>query len=788
MKKKLLIFLAIIVSQIHYAFSQAPNFQWGFGSGAMVNSIVTDQAQNIYVTGSFALTVDFDPTANSNNLTSSGQSDIFVAKYSPNGDLIWVKSIGSIDFDKGVSIKLHNNEIVIGGVYNLTVDFDPGLQTANKTSYGNREIFILKMSTDGNFIGVESFGGTNFDDLYEMTVDNSGSIAFTGHFTGSAYFDPNQGSPNLGASGRGIFVCKLGSNLSYQWAKQVSGTGTYGGAYDLGRSITISPNGTVSVIGDFAESLDFNPGVGTNTLTAIPAFNGQSIPVSMFYLQLDANGNYLNSHVTAGNASKIISDLAGNLFQTGIFNNASTDFNPGVATYNLSISTPLSGYLRKFNTDGSFAWALNVGANNGDQKNLAQDSNGNIYISSSFEGTVDLDPTTGIANFTSTPQSTAFITKLTSNGNWQWSLTYGNITTGITSNTSVLSIHVDGNFGIISAGDWGANGTSIDLNPGVGTQLFTCSANFNRFLSKLQQCSNTVSNIETSVCASYTAPNGQVYTQSGSYSATIPNALGCDSVITINLTVNQPTSSTISPSICYSYTAPDGQVYTQSGNYTATIPNASGCDSIITINLTIHQNTTSSITPTSCSSYVAPDGQIYTQSGTYNATIPNTFGCDSLITINLTIQNVDTGVSLNVNTLTANSTGAQYQWIDCATNQPVVGATQQSFIPTYNGNFSVIVTNGNCSDTSSCTSVSHVSLDEMTSSNFSVLPNPTNGIVTISGLKSSTQNRVVLYTISGEKMAELVTTESEIELNLEVYAPGMYFLHVQDQVIRIVKN
>jgi hypothetical protein len=287
---------------------------------------------------------------------------------------------------------------------------------------------------------------------------------------------------------------------------------------------------------------------------------------------------------------------------------------------------------------------------------------------------------------------------------------------------------------------------------------------------------------------SYTAPDGQVYTQSGSYSATIPNALGCDSVISINLTVNQPTSSTISPSTCYSYTAPDGQVYTQSGNYTATIPNASGCDSLITINLTIHQNTTSSISPTSCSSYVAPDGQIYSQSGNYNATIPNAFGCDSLITINLTIQNVDTGVSLNVNTLTANSTGAQYQWIDCATSQPVAGATQQIFTPTYNGNFAVIVTNGNCSDTSSCTSVSHVSLDEMTSSNFSVQPNPTNDIVTISGLKPPAQKRVVLYTISGEKMAELVTIESEMELNLEMYSPGMYFINIDGEVLRFVKR
>ncbi len=199
-------------------------------------------------------------------------------------------------------------------------------------------------------------------------------------------------------------------------------------------------------------------------------------------------------------------------------------------------------------------------------------------------------------------------------------------------------------------------------------------------------------------------------------------------------------------------------------------------------------NTSSQINETGCGTYTAPDGQIYTQSGTYNATIPNATGCDSLITINLTIQNVDTGVSLNVNTLTSNETGAQYQWIDCATNQQIANATQQSFTPTLSGNFAVVVINGNCSDTSSCTSVLQVSIDEKTSNTLSVQPNPTSGIINIYGLKPYAQNKVILYSISGEKMSELIAFESEIEMNLDKYAPGMYLLKFDGVVLRIIKR
>lgn len=100
---------------------------------------------------------------------------------------------------------------------------------------------------------------------------------------------------------------------------------------------------------------------------------------------------------------------------------------------------------------------------------------------------------------------------------------------------------------------------------------------------------NTTNTINVSACQTYTVPsNDETYTTSGTYMDTIPNAALCDSIITINLTIKNNTTSTISPTACGTYTVPSGdETYSMNGTYMDTIPNAAGCDSIITINLTI---------------------------------------------------------------------------------------------------------------------------------------------------------------------------------------------------------
>jgi hypothetical protein len=148
----------------------------------------------------------------------------------------------------------------------------------------------------------------------------------------------------------------------------------------------------------------------------------------------------------------------------------------------------------------------------------------------------------------------------------------------------------------------------------------------------------TFASISPDVCDSYTSPSGKVWTTSNSYLDTIANAANCDSIITVNLTIRNKTFASISPDVCDSYTSPSGKVWTTSNSYLDTIPNAANCDSIITVNLTIRTKTFASIAPDVCDSFISPNGTIYYASASFIDTIPNAALCDSIITINLTVK------------------------------------------------------------------------------------------------------------------------------------------------------
>src|SRR5690606_6661206 len=109
-----------------------------------------------------------------------------------------------------------------------------------------------------------------------------------------------------------------------------------------------------------------------------------------------------------------------------------------------------------------------------------------------------------------------------------------------------------------------------------------------------------------------TSPSGNItWTTNGTYQDTIPNAAGCDSIITINLTVNRNTLDTISPIVCDNYISPSRNYnWTVSGTYQDTVPNSIGCDSLITIDLKVNNGSAISVFPTVCSTYTSPSGKI----------------------------------------------------------------------------------------------------------------------------------------------------------------------------------
>lgn len=260
-------------------------------------------------------------------------------------------------------------------------------------------------------------------------------------------------------------------------------------------------------------------------------------------------------------------------------------------------------------------------------------------------------------------------------------------------------------------------------------------------------------------------------------------ANGSDTIVLTSLV----TTDSISAVTCDTlYTAPSGNTFSTSGIYTDTIPNAAGCDSLITITLTMNSNTSSTISPNECgSSYNSPSGNIYTISGTYNDTIPNFIGCDSVITINLNFLTVTTGVTqsgVDGEDLSANASSATYQWVNCPSYTAIGGATSQNFTAPSDGQYAVIVTENGCSDTSACFTVAGlgISMDQI-KNNLNIYPNPGNGVVTINWEVELTGS-VTITNAVGQMVysKELVSAQ---QLNIELNTtPGIYFITLRNEV------
>ena len=164
---------------------------------------------------------------------------------------------------------------------------------------------------------------------------------------------------------------------------------------------------------------------------------------------------------------------------------------------------------------------------------------------------------------------------------------------------------------------------------------------------------STTGSEAVTACDSYTW-NNTLYEQSGTYTFETTNAAGCDSTATLNLTINTSTVGTDVQTACDSYEWIDGNVYTASNNIaTYTLTNAAGCDSVVTLNLTINASSTGDTSAVACN-YFVWHGQAYAQSGDYTYTTENVIGCDSVVTLHLTINNqitatVDSTVCTNIN-------------------------------------------------------------------------------------------------------------------------------------------
>ncbi len=325
----------------------------------------------------------------------------------------------------------------------------------------------------------------------------------------------------------------------------------------------------------------------------------------------------------------------------------------------------------------------------------------------------------------------------------------------------------------------------------LGSTIYN-SATLNDTLQTIFGCDSIVTinfistasfNFDTvTACSNYTwMQNGQTYAASGLYSDTLTTLAGCDSITFLNLTILSATASTDFISSCAPLTWLDGTTYaTSNSTATYTLTNAAGCDSVITLNLVINAPYIHYDTITSCESYTWTNGLTYTASGLYGDTSQTITGCDSLNYLALTIATLDLTVTQTTpGVLQVAEAGATYQWLDCATNLPIQGQTSQSYTATQNGSYQVLVSTANCSDTSTCTVVSELALNELTSTAWTIYPNPSSFSIEIKGMEQFENSLMVSIQDSKGTLVQQNNGTSVDVSNLE---NGLYFIQIATEI------
>lgn len=531
MPRMMALLLALCLCSISTTYAQDPHFAWArrMGSPNMeeAHAIAVDRNGNVYTTGWFNGPATF---GSSPSFTGAG---IFITKFDAAGNYIWAKTLGNTTDDRGrdITVDRHGN-VYVTGFFQNTVDFDPGPGTYNLSSSGADDIFALKLDTDGNFIWANKAGGGGPFEEFGMGIktDTAQNAYICGFFGPTATFDTitlNVMGGNLDA-----FVAKLDTAGHFAWAKVMGGPDL---ASNRAWGIGTDTSGHVYVTGGFGGTLS----LGSLSLTS----NGS---VDIFITKLNSDGQFIWAKNIGGAGwdfgNKLVVDPQGNIYSTGYFA-ALTDFDPGPGTYNLPIQgTGSDIYVSKLNTDGEFVWANRIGGRQSESGGwgIDVDPYGNVFLASRIRDTVITYNATRdtIPDVSTHGGYDILLAKLDATGKFTWVTNIGSPSPSVGTDEAAYGIAVGPSGAIYAAGVF--NGSNVDFDPSPsGSFLLSNDNSWDMFVMKFACPSDSTSLSLTTNCHGYTV-NGINFNTTGIHTAVLHNAKGCDSVLTIDLTIEKP--------------------------------------------------------------------------------------------------------------------------------------------------------------------------------------------------------------------------------------------------------
>ncbi len=403
----------------------------GAGFADSGNAVAIDNAGNVYLSGLFGQTVDFDPGPGIVNLTAPAGFYNFIASYDPTGAVnyaIAFPSNGGGTRERGIAVDDGGNLFVTGQFAGLT-DFDPG-PGEEILNAGAGNVFLASYDAAGalrfafNLPNDEPFVGELGADL---ALDAVGNVYITGFFGGETDFDPTAGEFVLQSNGiSDVFLASYTSDGGgLRFAISVGGS-----LADRGLGIDVDDSGNSYITGAFRDTVDFDPDTGTTSLTSVGNEDA--------FLASYDSGGALRYAIAVGGSDTIIGrdvalDGAGNAFVTGQFQ-GTADFDPGAGQFDVTSGGNDDIFLASFTDSGTLRFAFGIGQGNSEiGYGVVVGPSGDVYATGSFRNSPDFDPGPGVHELTTFSTDDAYVARYSNGGTFVSAYSFSTTTQSVIS-------------------------------------------------------------------------------------------------------------------------------------------------------------------------------------------------------------------------------------------------------------------------------------------------------------------------------------------------------------------
>lgn len=389
MSIRLYILTLIIVVGFQEAYSQY--FDWVSAIRCENNYFYrsctsSDSLGNIYFAGNFAGEMDLDPSSDSFIVTGGadiGSTGLFWVKFDKNGNFINGNSIVSTDFIFPTSIDIDiDGNVYLTGIFQGDIDLNTGTENVSYGSVGLRDIFILKLDQQGNYVWSKTIGGSGDDMGTDILISKNKEVYVIGHFFDTLYYDNGLDTSFLVSAGSyDIFLIKLDEQGNYQWIKN------YGNEWhDHGNSIAIDSNNDLFFTGNFFNSINFDDSNNENTLFS----SGLGSGMAGYICKITSEGEYVWSKSMPAETSLIENtnieiDNNGNVFVSGTFaEKVIYDITNNIDTLRSNGGNDI--FILKVSNEGKYLWSKSFGSRNHDfSDGIDIDEFGNLYLTATYK-------------------------------------------------------------------------------------------------------------------------------------------------------------------------------------------------------------------------------------------------------------------------------------------------------------------------------------------------------------------------------------------------------------------